>query len=383
MIEAHAISASSLSAALTVAHNNPDQYRFNNSWLIDVDARIKCFSYEDHVLIAKQTTAEAGQREASKAQRARRLLAGKEIGGRLMEVIVPDVLTIPNAPDTTYLVSTYAGADLNQEYYQCDASSLDGEDWYKLVQRLCESGIQYRAFLPRNIVSTPEKLTLIDWEVAKFKSGYSSLDHTTWTPLAISWSYFFDDERIAKAKSCMITDTRPTAPLNTYEQSVVDFSGLPLNTQQAAKFVSQIAIKAESSRDKERASYKLDDAFHAIGDLMPVEIESLLDLLLASQPDIIHKRFSKNIAEAAMTLQRACTEGRAYEEIPRFQRSCALLAQALIKGELATSHVFDPISEQQELATDLKAHIASIYPQSKPYEPLIQRTTTLLLEHSA
>ena len=75
------VTAPSLAEAIAVV-NAEGAYQFKNSWLIDIDGRIKHFTHQDHEFVAKRTTIAKADKEIARARQAHHLLQEARIGSR-------------------------------------------------------------------------------------------------------------------------------------------------------------------------------------------------------------------------------------------------------------------------------------------------------------
>jgi hypothetical protein len=372
------VAAPSLAEAIAIVDAEP-AYQFRNQWLVDVDARIKGFTYDAQSYIAKCSSPQKGDQEIARAQKADHLLMGACIGSRAVAAVVPKA--IPLDGSRHYLVSEYLGSDMNEQHYQRIPSLLSGEEWGSLIQLLMSRGIIYDGLLPRNTIVTQDQISLIDWEGARFSEPPAPPDRLTRTGLNISWSYFYGMRAASEIQDLPLDAALEPKPIG-YEKA---FSGLIGHKGEAGTLRMQAcatAVAAEADRSYGRLLYKLDDAFHLIGELTP-SIEVVMDMLLARRDDASHYAAAQLIALTAKSLHEAAAVGQSAASVNTFKRRCANLAWVLASENIppitAADHsnicsvlpeidAIAPPSEAGDIAQQLRRAIIQSYPSARPQD---------------
>jgi len=367
------VSAPSIREAISIV-NAENAYRFTNSWLIDVDDRIKQFSFQDNNFIAKRSSFGKAQNEIANAQQAHHRLNNSRIGGYTIGVAVPELVHFDQETDDCYLVSEYVGPDMNEQYYKGKQSALRSSDWLALQRLLILQGISYDGFLPRNTIVNSSRVTLIDWERARFLNRPVPPDSLTRTTTSIGWSYMFG--------TAAVNEMLAGFPLNSIDEpdqidfehlfaSIANYTGSPT---QLREHIQSIAIAAEADRGHISLPYKIDDAFHVVGELMPRKVEVLMDILFALCDDTAHYSSAQRMAATAKALHAHSKSGYTEQIIQEFRQRCAKIAIALVSSDsifttnISSIDAVDAVAgpmDQSELADQIYKTLRHSYPDTQ------------------
>lgn len=376
MEQAPKVSATSLSEALATVEQQPAEYQLQNQWLIDLDHRISTFSYNDQELVSKRSGFKKSLQERARAESAHRVLAGAYIGHRAVVAAVPDIMPSSDG-ESCHLLTPFLGADMNESYYAQRQPELPFEDWKELVHLMSSKGIQHRDFLPRNTIVTPEQIVLIDWENAHFNTRACIPDNSTWTSLAISWSYFYGLSDIESFRELTGTAEDTYLKVGAYEQTFANLTGIHDHPRIVGELAYSMAIAAEADRARLPLRYKLDDAFHVISEVIPNNIEVVMDMLLATRSDQDHYVVSELMAAASASFHEAFTANKASKDLNLYKRRCAQLAWILANPLVLSSinpydsavQAVDAVKLPDSISkiTDMLAYtIISSYPGAQP-----------------
>lgn len=382
MESASKIPAASFTEAIAVVEQYPLEYQLQNQWLIDIDHRIKHFFYNEQEIVSKRSTLHKSHQERNRADLAQRILAGAHIGNRAVVAAIPDIVTSGNG-ENCHLISPFLGADMNESYYARKQPELPFEDWQKLVYLMVSKGIRHRDFLPRNTIITPEQIILIDWENARFDTGACRPDNSTWASLAIGWSYFYDLYDIKSLRKRIGTEENTSNVLNDYENTFAHLTGAQSSHKTISELVCNMAVEAEAQRAYGPLQYKLDDAFHVISEVIPSNIEALMDMMLATRNNTDHEIMSKHIAAVLASFHEAFVANNAGKELTLFKRRCAQLAWMLASpdvlpglhfydSELMAVDAIELPDTKAEIEKILATTITSNYPGAQPINHALQ-----------
>ena len=290
------INSSSLDRAITIAEADPTTFGFRNNWLIDLDDRIKYFSYAHLDVVTKRSSVSKADDESVRARNAESLLNGHFIGSCAVMASVPEIISPIRGLNASYLVSEYLGPDMNEQYYNGKEPSLKAEEMFSLVRLLEDKGISFDGLLPRNTIVNEEGVSVIDWESARFHGEPCPTSQLARTGLAISWSYIYGSDVISELE--LMLPINDTAEIKTtdYEHMIAELTGYDFDACEIRRLSCSTAISAEAYRGQLPLLYKLDDAFHVIGEQLPVGIEVLMDMLLAVRDDESHFAISQHLS---------------------------------------------------------------------------------------
>lgn len=377
------IKANSISEAVGVVYQNPEEFQFQNNWLIDYRHRITSFGHNGLQVVAKSSQLKKAHLEKERAEAANSLLVGKYIGGRAVVAAVPD-LVLGTEKDECYLVSKFVDADMNESYYKQEQAALSFEDWADLFRLLMSKRIRYGDYLPRNTIITHEQIVLIDWENARFGSSESTPDRLDWTNLLIGWSYFYGIDSLKNFQTEIGISEDAEPKLIGYEKLFSGFIGNEINPNILRKSACDTAVAAEADRGYPKLPYKMDDAFHVISELIPDEVEVLMDILLASKNNLNHHIAAKLISSVLKSFHEVFLEGIADQDLEMFKQRCAKLLWLLINPELMYSNgngvteldFIDALrlpNNTNEIAENIFAALVTEYPDARPNRVALRR----------
>lgn len=377
------INSSSLDQAITIAEADPTTFGFQNKWLIDLDDRIKYFSYADLDIVTKRSSASKADDESVRAHTAESLLRGHFIGSCAVMASVPEVITPGGDLNASYLVSEYLGPDMNEQYYSGKEPALKVEDLFSLVGLLADKGISFDGLLPRNTIVTDGGVRVIDWEGARFHGQPYPPSQLARTGLAISWSYIYGSDVVSELELILPINDSAEIKTTDYERMIADLTGYEFDTSKIRRLSCSTAVSAEAHRGQRSLLYKLDDAFHVIGEQLPVGIEVLMDMLLAVRDDESHFAISQHISAVAKSLHEESSTSNKQQALDKFQRRCSLLLCLLVnegiklkENEAQALSIIDktvPPTDVEDLCEQIKRAVNDAYPNSYP-KPIVLRS---------
>lgn len=373
------ISAPTLQEAFKFVAAEPERYAFQNSWLIDPERRITHFMHGGEHIIAKRSTPEKASLEVRAAEQASRLLRGTRVGRRALVAEVPRLQQPDAESNDAYLAARFIGPDLNEQYYVGGSIDVTAREWGVVLDTLAQKGIRYPGLLPRNVIASPDRITIVDWESARFANRPCWPDRLTWTGMAIGWSYFYGRSTIESAleeRSSRFSIEPDTTP---YERLYGQLLGIDNDVAMSRDTVCAMAVDAEADRGYGKLPYRLDDAFHVIGELLPTNIEVTLDILLSLMNDQEHWRAAKCIGSIARRLHTESAGGAIAAEhaVATFRSRCARLLVRLASEPVLPPHTqgdeitaIDRVCADMhpaELAQALDDTLVRYYPCARPH----------------
>jgi hypothetical protein len=273
--------ADNLLEAVRIVEKNRVKYALRNCWLYTPDGSICLFAFMDREYVVKFTSnKKKASKELDNAQTVSKLLDTTKLTKSTLRIVVPKILTVG---DGVYaLLSPFVGEDYNQRLYTNDAHEKYDDDIYAIFNILKDKQIIYPGFLPRNVVINKDEVLLLDFEDVEILQNYSNSEQARVTHL-IGWSNLsaFEERygQIYREASFLSEDS-----LSKYEKALthlINDSGVRPDTIRI--LAGEMALAAEQSIEDDcgKGLMKRDDVINIISEHIPVELEVLLDLVLA------------------------------------------------------------------------------------------------------
>jgi hypothetical protein len=194
--------------------------------------------------------------------------------------VVPDLCKINNK--TGYIFSEYIWPDCNELFYQYENINFSKEDLLNIITELKNLSILYKGLLPRNIIIRNDKIYLIDWENTLINKNIESIFLQYKASILVGWRCFnkITQQDIEWIFSNIIKIEQNISYLNQYEDAFKNMLGLVnFNNNKIQKICYENIINATNYK-KWFSLMKLDDILHFISEVLPIEIEVLIDFLL-------------------------------------------------------------------------------------------------------
>lgn len=256
----------------------------NNPELIDVQNRFRLIDVDGQAYVVKKSKPMHAEKEQSFAIEAANRLNGCTVDALLLQVVVPEVIL---CGDVAYLITPYLGKTLQSIRYMQDAPVIQQETVHRILQVFKDSGIQYRGFLPRNIILANGVLYLIDWEdVTFFDMGIDVPSNLkSETNFVLNWMYNYDAEEIRTLYHQVYQSfSEQNTPLDQYETILCHLCGQPTNSVQIARsFVETLVLAAEAPcKSMQNNNIILPtDCASVIADIFTPHIDAFFDILCA------------------------------------------------------------------------------------------------------
>ncbi len=262
--------------AIRIAYKDPIYNFFHNSELLDVNNRFRIFRYRNVEYLIKYMNPKKSKIEMSNTLLASTLITGKKINNFQLEVIEPKLY---NVDGKNYIATNYMGNTLQEHLYSQDELCFTINDFEKMLKLLCELGIEYPGFCPRNMVVSKEKqkIYLFDFENASFFERIQYFNLLYRTNLFINWSYLYDLKLIRDIVIDLQTHNGMEPQLNTYESNFKEILGYSESDLELRKKIMEIVLFAEK---KEIITY--DDYC-----LLPIDMASIISDLFGYNMDAI------------------------------------------------------------------------------------------------
>ena len=273
------IEADNFEEAIRIAYKEPAYDFFHNSELLDVKNRFRIFRYRNIEYLIKYMSPKKSKIEMSKTLQASKLITGKKVNNFQLEVIEPKLYSVDG---NYYIVTNYKGNTLQEYLYSQDESSFTIDDFEKMLKLLCELGIEYPGFCPRNMVVSREeqKIYLFDFENANFFEKVQHFNLLYRTNLFINWSYLYDLNLIKNVVDNLEIQNGIEPQLNTYESDFKEILGYSGNDLELRKKIMEIVLIAEQKTNIKYDNYCLlpIDMASIISDLFDFNMDAIMDM---------------------------------------------------------------------------------------------------------
>lgn len=274
------IDASSLLESIKIVSQSPAKFRFKNNWLFDIDKKFFIFSYKNKNFILKHGNINKINKEVENATKTSSLVNKLKIGKKELIAVVPDVYKINSK--NGYLVSEYFGPDCNELFYQHRDKIFSADNVTKIIKKLNNLSIQYKDFIPRNTIVRGSKIYLIDLEKVIFDNNSISKDLQYKTSILVGWKHVshITEMGIESVFKFQAGSEQVIKYLNPYEEAFKNMLGLKMDNLQIQKLCYENVIKATNYTNK-FSLLKIDDVLHFLSGTIPIEVEILIDFILA------------------------------------------------------------------------------------------------------
>lgn len=274
------IDASSLLESIKIVSQSPAKFRFKNNWLFDIDKKFFIFSYKNKNFILKHGNINKINKEVENATKTSSLVNKLKIGKKELIAVVPDVYKINSK--NGYLVSEYFGPDCNELFYQHSDKIFSADNVTKIIKKFNNLSIQYKDFIPRNTIVRDSKIYLIDWEKVIFDNNSISKDLQYKTSILVGWKHVshITEMEIESVFKFQAGSEQVIKYLNPYEEAFKNMLGLKMDNLQIQKLCYENVIKATNYTNK-FSLLKIDDVLHFLSGTIPIEVEILIDFILA------------------------------------------------------------------------------------------------------
>lgn len=263
------------------AFRGTDERYTSNAWFYDVLDRFRVFKHDGNHYIAKKCSREKAEDEVEKATRAYDIIDGLGIYEMTIRVIVPRILSDETEPETAYLVSHYAGADLNTYSYEGGQPALTAEQYVEIVKTLIAKGVVHSGFLPRNIIEDGTTMYLLDMEDAVFIGANREvgLDRLWYTNFLLNWSYLYEKSELMSLLLNLTGGRIVEIPLIRYEQTFKKIAGIEVEDTELREIIERIVFAAEMPNvGGTRHGIRPNDLGHLVADVYPVELDIFHDM---------------------------------------------------------------------------------------------------------
>lgn len=273
------IEANNFEEAIRIAYKESAYDFFHNSDLLDVKNRFRIFRYRNIEYLIKYMSPKKSKIEMSKTLQASKLITGKKVNNFQLEVIEPKLYIVDG---NYYIATNYSGNTLQEYLYSQDESCFTIDDFEEMLKLLCESGIEYPGFCPRNMVVSKEKqkIYLFDFENANFCGKVQHFNLLYRTNLFINWSYLYDLNLIKNVVDNLEIQNGIEPQLNTYESDFKEILGYSGNDLKLRKKIMEVVLIAEQKTNIEYDDYCLlpIDMASIISDLFDYHIDAIMDM---------------------------------------------------------------------------------------------------------
>lgn len=277
------IDSRSLSGAIKYVNQFPEKFRFKNNWIFDIENRFSIFAYKNKKYILKQGNINKIKKETENASKVNHLIDKIKIGKKELIAVVPNVYKINSRKG--YLVSEYLGPDCNELFYQHVSGALSTNEVVGIIKKLNKLSILHKDFLPRNTIVKNNKIYLIDWENVILNKGSVNKTLQYKTSILVGWrnvSHLIEN-KIESIYPPQTEIQQDTEYLNEYEETFKKLLGLiSMDSYQIRKLCYENVIKA-TSYENGFSLIKIDDILHSLSEILPIEIELLIDFLLCEE----------------------------------------------------------------------------------------------------
>lgn len=298
------IDSKSLLEAIGLVNQLPRSFRFKNNWLFDIEQKMYIFKFKNKKIILKRGSLHRINREVENASKLKGLTDKIKIGKKELIVVVPDVYKINT--EEGYLFSEYLGPDCNELFYQNIKEVLSAQEVIGIVKELNELSILHKNLLPRNTIVKNNRIYLIDLENVLFDKDPVRGSLPIKTSVLVGWRNVNqisrnDIESIFPSHAEIQLDSDS---LNEQENTFKNMLGLiNADNSQIRKLCSENIITA-ASYASEPSLIKIDDIFHSLSGILPIEVELLIDFLLgediADESDSLYRKLSNTTKIARM-----------------------------------------------------------------------------------
>ncbi len=273
------VKGDSLQDAVNVIARNPEKYSFKNNWLFNPGNKLCVFRFGDKEYVLKWGLLQRIRKEKENATKLNALIKGTTISEKELVAVVPDVYTVNS--EEGGILSEYVGPDCNELFYLGRKNVLSWQEVSDTQRKLCESSVLHRNFLPRNTIVVGDKVYLIDLEDIVFGTGSLDYDFSLATSMLVGWRNVSEVD-IDDVQSFFPIHTQRTDHdnLNEYENAFKDMLGSTDDDGEIRKLTCVNIITATTYAHS-ASLLKIDDILHYLSDILPSEVEVLVDLLLS------------------------------------------------------------------------------------------------------
>lgn len=277
------IEAESILDVIKFVNQFPEKYFFKNNWIFDIKKKIYIFSHNNKIIILKKWNIRKLKKEIEIASRAKQLISGIKTKSRELIVVVPNLCKVNK--QIGYIFSEYIGPDCNELFYQHENINFCKEDLLNIIRELNNHSILYKGLLPRNMIIRNDKVYLIDWESTVINENIENIFLQYKASLLVGWKYFNEitELDIEWIFSHTIKVEQSISYLNKYEDTYKNMLGLvDLGNNNIQKLCYENIINL-TNYEKWFSLLKLDDILHFLSEVLPIEIEVLIDFILSKE----------------------------------------------------------------------------------------------------
>lgn len=196
------VEANTLMEAADIVMNSHDDrflFRRNREMMFNIDGNFRRFLFGGDYFILKIVSNEQAKNEIRNAVAMKDCIYQKNFKyNHIFEIAIPEI--VENNKNSALILSDY-GFTL-YENPENTRSKISLEQILDYFMEFLNIGVEWAGFLPRNIILTNNKLTLIDWESVVFHSDFSKVKISEMTKFKfiLGWSQIYGDPKLLEAK---------------------------------------------------------------------------------------------------------------------------------------------------------------------------------------